>query len=154
MKSGINFVALMIAASLPLYAELSHQNLIQHQDQTEQNQNSDLTQSVLVAQEWLALLDKGNYEQSWDKGAKLFQQTITRDEWKKVMDAVRKPLGNLSNRNVLDQRTASNPKGLPEGDYMVLFYNSSFQNKSSAYELITMMKESDGQWRVLTYQVQ
>lgn len=115
-------------------------------------QNPDLQASQIAAQQWLSLIDKGVYEESWDAGAKTFQLTITKNEWTKALNGLRKPLGNVVSREILDQKTAKNPKGLPVGDYMVLFYKTSFQNRPQANELITMVKENDGQWKVLTYQ--
>lgn len=116
--------------------------------------NPDLTVSAAVAQSWLKGVDNEKYEQSWDQEAKQAQNVIKKEEWKQVLDAVRKPLGSVVDRKLLDQRTAKDPKGLVPGDYMVLFYKTKFQNKDSSYELITLQKEADGQWRVLTYQVQ
>jgi hypothetical protein len=124
------------------------------QQTSQQETNPDMTSSAASALQWLGLIDKGQYDQSWQSGAKLFQQTMPEKEWSTYLDGVRKPLGSVSSRQVIDQRPAKNPNGLPEGDYMVLFYNTAFSSKPSAYELVTMMKESDGQWRVLTYQVQ
>lgn len=121
---------------------------------SQSSESANLTESVLAAQKWLSLLDKEKYSESWDTGSQLFQQTIPKEEWQKVMDAIRKPLGKVSSRDILDQRTANNPKGLPVGEYIVLFYNTSFAGKPAAHELVTLIKESNGQWKVLTYQVQ
>ncbi len=121
-------------------------------DQTEVT--PDMTTSAATANHWLTLLDKESYDQSWKDAAKIFQQTMPEKEWKSYLEGVRKPLGSVSTRQMIDQRPAKDPNGLPAGDYMVIFYNTSFAKKPSAYELVTMMKESDGQWRILTYQVQ
>jgi hypothetical protein len=121
---------------------------------TQTQVNPNLEQSATATQTWLSLIDTGNYGQAWDSSSKLFQQTINKPQWQQLMDSSRKPLGSIRNRTVLDQRTASNPRGLPAGDYMVMFYNTAFANKPSAYELVTLMKEPDGKWRILTYQVQ
>lgn len=114
----------------------------------------DLTLSAAEAKSWLSLIDTSKYEESWEKGAKQFENVITKQEWKDVMNAVRKPLGSVVHRELIDQRPALNPKGLVPGDYMVIFYKTQFQNKPSAYELMTLQKENDKNWRVLTYQVQ
>jgi len=79
--------------------------------------------------------------------------TIGKEEWIELEQATRKPLGKVISRDVVDERIAKNPKGLPVGNYMVLFYNTSFTNRKDAHELVTLMQESDGKWRVLTYHV-
>lgn len=119
--------------------------------------NSELEKNVelseMVTNNWLDMLDKGRYEDSWDKGSLMFRNTISKKEWKKAMDDMRKPLGSVLSRSVLDIRTSKDPKGLPAGDYMVFFYKTAFANKKEAHELVTLVQESDRQWRVLTYEV-
>jgi uncharacterized cupin superfamily protein len=46
-----------------------------------------------------------------------------------------------------------NPHGLPRGAYMVVEYNTSFENAPASGELLTLRQGTDGKWRVLTYQV-
>lgn len=113
--------------------------------------DADLKASADAAAAWLQFVDNGQFSQSWNSGSKTFQLTIKQGEWDKAMEKLRRPLGNLVKRDLIEQRTAKNPKGLPEGEYMVLFYKSSFSNRPEANELITMVRESDGKWRVLTY---
>ena len=107
-----------------------------------------------LAEKWLLLVDNGTYGDSWEIGSATFKLTIPKDRWVTLMEQIRKPLGSVQKREILDQRTAKDPKGLPPGDYMVFFYDTSFSEKGVAHELVTMVKENDGQWRVLTYQVQ
>lgn len=114
--------------------------------------DQDLADTANVGSQWLKLVDEGKYGDSWDFGSKTFQFTIKRDEWIKAQNEIRKPYGSLVSRKLVDQRTAKDPKGLPAGEYMVLIYESSFSNHPKAGELLTMVKESDGKWRPLTYQ--
>jgi Protein of unknown function (DUF4019) len=122
--------------------------------QPQATQNPDLTASAVATQAWLGTIDKGDYQGSWDQGSKIMQSTIGKDEWVNYLDAMRKPLGQPSGRQILDQRTSKDPQGLPAGDYMVLLYNTNFASKAGTKELVTLIKESDGQWKVLTYQIQ
>lgn len=110
-------------------------------------------ESAQASLDWLKIVDEGNYGKSWDNASKLFQSTVGKEEWIQLEQATRKPLGQLVKREVVDERIAKDPKGLPVGNYMVLFYNTSFTNRKDAHELVTLMQESDGKWRVLTYHV-
>lgn len=114
--------------------------------------NGSLQASALASLNWLNLIDKGRYGDSWEQASALMKLTIHKDEWEKLMEKTRKSLGSVISRQVLDQRTAKNPHGLPQGAYMVMFYKTEFSHKSSAYELVTLFLE-DGEWRVITYQV-
>lgn len=100
---------------------------------------------------WLKLIDAGNYAGSWDAASTTFKLTIKRDEWVKAMEKLRKPLGTVVSRTLLQQLPKQNPKGLPEGYYMVLVYQTDFSDRPKANELVTMILESDRKWRVLTY---
>lgn len=117
------------------------------------NLAQEIQVSQIVTEAWLALLDKEQYEKSWQEGSLMFRNTVTSKEWSNAMLKLRKPLGSLMSRSIVDIRTAKDPQGLPAGDYMVYFYKSSFMNKKQSFELVTLVQESDGKWRVLTYQV-
>jgi hypothetical protein len=41
--------------------------------------------------------------------------------------------------------------GAPDGEYVVIKYNTSFANKASAVETISPMLDKDGTWRVSGY---
>lgn len=110
--------------------------------------------SLDAAKQWLELVDKEDYSKSWQTGSLTFKLTISEQHWNQLMKAIREPLGSVISREPLEQRPAANPKGLPLGEYMVVFFKTQFQKKENAHELVTLVQESDGNWRVLTYQVQ
>jgi hypothetical protein len=98
------------------------------------------------------LLDDGKFDKAYQATSLLMQKTVNQTEWIYLMDVSRKPLGKVKARTLTDIRTARNPKGLPEGDYMVVYYKTNFANRRDGDELLTLTL-SDGKWRVLTYQV-
>lgn len=110
--------------------------------------------SLDAAKQWLSLVDKGEYAKSWTNGSLTFKLTISDARWQSLMKAIREPLGNVVSRDLLEQRPSKDPAGLPKGDYMVIFFKTNFANREDAHELLTLLQESDGNWRVLTYQVQ
>src|ERR1700688_1696419 len=71
-----------------------------------------VTRARHAAREWLALVDKGKYEQSWDESASLFKQEITRSDWAAKVGGLRAPLGGLEARRV---RTAALHRHLISG---------------------------------------
>lgn len=121
------------------------------EDQTQMA--AGMKESLQAAQDFVNDLDKGQYGQSWGKGDALFQQTFTKEEWIKVLNETRKGLGKMKSRQLKDQRPAWDPNGLPKGAYMVVEYETSFENSPSSLELLTLRKGAGGKWRVLTYEV-
>lgn len=111
-----------------------------------------LQASAAASLSWLGLVDNGNYGKSWDDASTIMKLTVPKDEWITILTKIRKPKGSVRSRQVLDQRVAKDPQGLPKGDYIVMFYKTDFTGKAGAHELVTLFLE-DGKWSVLTYQV-
>jgi hypothetical protein len=64
---------------------------------------------------------------------------------------VRKPLGKLISRSIKDATHTTSLPGAPDGEYVVIQFQTSFENKKSAIETITPMMDPDGVWRVSGY---
>lgn len=110
-------------------------------------------EAAQAAQDYVNLLDQGRYGESWDRGSVLFQHTISKKEWNTALTLARKRLGPVRSRTLKDERPAWDPKGLPKGPYMVVEYNTSFQRAPNSGELLTLRRDEDGKWKVLTYKV-
>jgi hypothetical protein len=103
------------------------------------------------ANAWLALVDEGDYEESWDDAAQFFKNAITKEKWAATVRGVRGPLGKLVSRKVKSRQYAETLPGAPDGEYVVIQYQTSFANKKSAIETVTPMLDPDGAWRVSGY---
>ena len=103
------------------------------------------------AESWLALVDSGKYAESWQQAASLFKAHVSKDDWQKMLSATLGPLGKNTSRKLRSAKYATSLPGAPDGEYVVIQYESSFEHKQSAIETITPMLEKDGQWRVSGY---
>lgn len=104
-----------------------------------------------AAEKWLALTDSGQYAESWDEAAGIFRAAITKKEWEAALAKVRTPLGKRESREVQSAIPAKSLPGVPDGDYVVFQFSTSFENKASAVETVTPVQEKDGSWRVSGY---
>ena len=59
-----------------------------------------------VTEEWLARVDAGQYDASWEDAASFFQKSVQKDRWRRSMAETRKTLGALVSRT-LRQRNQS-----------------------------------------------
>ncbi len=109
--------------------------------------------AVEAAKLWLELVDSKKYAESWDRAAKYFQDAISKEQWCSSLNSVRNPLGQKLSRNVQSRQYQTSLPGLPDGEYVVIQFNSSFQHKSSAVETVTPMKDLDGKWSVSGYYI-
>ena len=107
--------------------------------------------AVAAAQAWLTLTDGGKYDASWDQACKFFRSAIERDRWVATIHPLRKSLGKVVERKLKSTTYATSLPGAPDGEYVVIQFNTVFENKKSAVETVTPMREADGKWRVSGY---
>lgn len=106
-----------------------------------------------AAQAWLALVDAGDYEQSWETAAGYFKAAVGRDQWTQSMAAYRRPLGGVLSRVLRSATYMTVLPGAPDGHYLVIQFATSFENKRSGVETVTPMLDADGRWRVSGYYI-
>jgi hypothetical protein len=106
-----------------------------------------------AAASWLELTDSGKFGESWDESATIFKSAIGRPEWEKALKDVRSPLGAVKSRTVKSARFTRSLPGVPDGEYVVINFDSQFENQEAAVEMVTPMREKDGSWRVAGYYI-
>jgi len=106
-----------------------------------------------AARSWLALGDSGKYSASWSEAAQLFKEKVTLQQWESALQSVRTPLGKVDSRKLKNTHYTKTLPGAPDGEYVVIQYETRFEKKKSALETITPMKDKDGQWRVSGYYI-
>jgi hypothetical protein len=107
--------------------------------------------AVAAAAKWLSLVDQGQYAASWKEAAPYFKKAVKQKQWGQSLQAVRKPLGKLISRKVQSTIYTTSLPGAPDGEYVVIQFKTSFENKKSAIETVTPMMDKDGKWRVSGY---
>jgi hypothetical protein len=103
------------------------------------------------ANRWLEQVDGGDYASSWETAAPLFKQAVSQVQWAQMLQAKRAPLGKVLSRTVKSAVYTTTLPGAPDGQYVVIVYESSFEHKKSAVETVTPSLGNDGQWRVSGY---
>lgn len=107
--------------------------------------------AVEAAGVWLKVVDGGDYTKSWSTAAQLFKAAVTQQQWGQSMVGVRQPLGKLVSRKLKSKQYATSLPGAPDGEYVVIQFETSFENKRAAIETVTPMLDKDGKWRVSGY---
>jgi len=109
--------------------------------------------AVKSATHWLEMIDEGNYGESWEQAASFFKNVVTKKQWEISAEAVRKPLGKLTSREVLTKTYTKQVPGGPDGQYVIITFKSSYENKDSAIETVTPMLDKDNKWKVSGYYI-
>lgn len=109
--------------------------------------------AVEAAKTWLALIDEEKYGESWETAAVYFKNATTKEKWEQMLTAVREPLGKLVSRELKSKIYKKSLPGAPDGEYVVIQFTTSFENKKSGIETVTPMLDRDGKWRVSGYYI-
>ena len=99
---------------------------------------------------WLKLLDDEKYEETWETAAPPFKEALTAKQWSRAVRNARKPLGLLVSRDLIGAQYTNKLPSVPEGDYLIFQFKSSFEKKDEVIETITPML-IDGRWRISGY---
>jgi hypothetical protein len=65
--------------------------------------------------------------------------------------AARSPFGALNTRRLKSATPAKTLPGAPDGEYVVMQFDTAFERKAAAVETVTAVHESDHSWRVVGY---
>ena len=106
--------------------------------------------AVEASDQWLSLLDNGDYQASWQQSAALFRKGVSAEDFAKQIGGAREQAGKLVSRKLRSAQAAQQLPNVPRGRYVVIQYDSVFQNQPAAVETVTEKFEG-GQWRVVGY---
>lgn len=104
-----------------------------------------------AAESWVGLVDGAQYAESWQAAASFFRNAVPQQKWVEAAQTARSPLGPVKSRAVKSSTATKTLPGAPDGEYVVLQFNAAFEKKAAALETITVLREPDGQWRVVGY---
>ena len=117
------------------------------------NQKPDsekVEQAAPVAQKFLDMLDQGKYAESWQSSAQLMQGKIAQKEWVEKLTKARTLSGDMVARERKSASYSTEAQDSPDGEYILLTYESSFQKASEVTEYVTVALE-EGRWKVAGY---
>ncbi|WP_020676925.1 DUF4019 domain-containing protein [Geopsychrobacter electrodiphilus] len=110
-----------------------------------------LMEGTIAAEDFLHLIDSGQYEQSWNSASALMRDKIFLEVWNRRIPAMRTKVGTLISRHQTDASISDMAEGAPEGKYLTLVYDSTFSKQSTATETVILALEKDENWRVAGY---
>ena len=107
--------------------------------------------AIRSAEQWLRLVDAGDFAHSWQQAGTTFRSAVSSERWQQASSSVRSPLGQVRSRTLKSSQATTSLPGAPDGQYVVMQFEASFDNKATAIETVTTTLESDGSWRVIGY---
>ncbi len=108
----------------------------------------------IAARDWLAKADSLDAPGSYAAAGGKFREPITLAQWSAAITQVRAPLGDVSQRAVVE--TAFDKVKSDAGadiEIVMLRFRTSFAKKADGTEVMTLEHEADGVWRVIGYEI-
>jgi hypothetical protein len=106
-----------------------------------------------AAKAWVALVDAGNYAQSYSDASALLKARITQDQWAQSAKPVHDTLGAVVSREPAGVDMMKALPGAPDGEYAIVHFKTTFAKKADAKETVTMMMDG-GKWKSAGYFIQ
>ena len=126
--------------------------LAQETEATADHQEA-IGEAKTAARAWLALLDAQDYTATWDQAGELLKGAVELRLWQRRMSVTLGPLGPVASRAVRSSGYSTTLPNAPDGEYVVLEYDTSFESQQTAFEEIVLKREADGMWRVSGYRI-
>lgn len=116
--------------------------------------NSAFTAAQDEAIHWLNLIDQAQYKGAYDDSGPYLKDIVTRDQWVGAMHGTRAMAGHVLSRQVdPSHQSLSALPGGTRGNFMQIKYNTQFSNNATATEVVTLMTDPQGNWRVIGYTI-
>jgi len=106
-----------------------------------------------AAQAWLALLDAYEFDESWRTAGKVLKGAVSQKEFATTLSSTLGPFGAVSSRNPKSSEFTRTLPSAPDGEYVILEFDTAFEKKAGAVETVVLSKEPDGLWRVSGYYI-
>jgi len=100
---------------------------------------------------WLKIVDQLEYEKSWSQASPLLQAEVSQDDWGDHLGNMRERLGELRQRTLSSSEFHESLPEMPDGQYVIFTYDSSFENSEYVTEVVAVAKDTNQSWRVIGY---
>lgn len=113
----------------------------------------DATPAMEEAREWLVAMDSGRYGDAWEAASEGFRASIERVKWEITAQEGHNAVGVLIARKLRSATYTRQIPGAPVGEYVAIIYDSRFERRPVAIELLTAERGKDGRWRIAGYAI-
>jgi hypothetical protein len=110
-------------------------------------------EATAAAEQWLKLVDEGKFNSSWLQASTYFRNDTTKADWKRRVSVWRSALGSVVSRKLRTVQYLTTMPGAPDGQYVMIQFDTTFTHKKSAEEIVVPMMDADGKWRVSEYSI-
>ncbi|HEX5759113.1 MAG TPA: DUF4019 domain-containing protein [Thermoanaerobaculia bacterium] len=112
--------------------------------------------ATTAATTWLqSYIDTPRYADAYSWAATDFRVKVEQAAFVDAMERFRRPLGSFISRSLVSRVYKTTLEGAPDGEYVVIEFQTRLSAKAAAKEVITMQKEWwNGRWWPLGYTIE
>ena len=110
------------------------------------------SEAIITAENFIKTLDNENLEQAYDNAAPLLQVLNPKEEWINTIHIRKDLMGPALSRTVKAVKKTSVYSGLPDGHYVLVYFETIMENKAKAAEVVLSCQEA-GSWQVCSYSI-
>jgi hypothetical protein len=107
-----------------------------------------------AAAKWLALVDAGKSVESWQALAAAPRESMGQWKWKFGFSMAQREFGAFRDRKLRSAEFTTKSPGGRSGEFVLLQYDTTSTKKGAVVEKLTVMRDTDGEWRVASYTVE
>ena len=112
-------------------------------------QSEDATKTEELARDWLALIDDGKFDESYDEAGQTLRDQYARGLWKFGL-TLRMTRGAVQSREFSSSKATPAYAGRVDGNFRIVDFNSLFKYNKRQIERVVFEKTLDG-WKVIDY---
>jgi hypothetical protein len=116
-----------------------------------QAEDAKVAAGIKAAEAWMKLVDQDQFGKAWENTTAFYREVSTRESMVQSLTAYRKALGRMVSRKKTSASYQAVLPFMPEGEYVVIQYASSFEKKKSLVETTIVALDTDGVWRITEY---
>jgi hypothetical protein len=109
-------------------------------------------EAIVAALAWLKLLDEEKFAESWDTASNFLKGKVSSDKWQTDITQAVKPYGKIQSRENLGCMLSTRLPGMPEGDYVIMQFESASSSGKKVVETLTMLLENNA-WKAAGYYI-
>jgi hypothetical protein len=110
------------------------------------------SQALNQAEQFIALIDNQEYKTAFNNSSLLLQTLTSRQEWIAERGRSVELLGSVQDSKLVAIKARSSYPGLPDGDYLIVYYEARTERKEKAAEVLLLSKNAN-LWSVCSYRL-
>lgn len=111
----------------------------------------DLALARKAALDWLAVVDAGKFEASFDEASAAFQKVQKKADWAKGLGAARANVGKFVSRTFVNDEIRTALPNLLPGKYVTVRFKTTFAKYATASESVTLVRDGARGFRTIAY---